>query len=127
MKISSRVDGVDGLRGALSRIAEPFELTEHLEAAAEDVLAAAQANLTDGQPPESRSGALAESLTVDAASDGTGFIVGTPLDHGWHLEFGSSSRSASPWLKPAFDASRSGVLARVKFWLANSGKRATRG
>ena len=101
MKLTSRLNGLDDLRKALSRIADETALHEAVEASAEDVRMAAKEQLSDGQPPESRSGALAKSLTVEVADDGKSARIGTPLDYAWHLEMGS--------LEPSGDA-----LARTR-------------
>jgi hypothetical protein len=55
---------------------------------------------------------LARSLTVQPAQDGS-YTVSTPLDYGWHLEFGSLSRPAHPWLEPAAEDARQGFIARM--------------
>ena len=114
MKFSTRLDGLGAWQAALSRIAAPSAVTTEIEAAADALRDAARANLDDGQPPASRSGALAAALAVAVAEDGTSATVSTPLDHGWHLEFGTLTRPPTPWLAPALDAARSGILARIK-------------
>jgi len=126
MKMTGRLDGLDALRGALGRIAGDAELEAQVNAAAEEIREAARAGLADGQTPDSRSGALARSLTVEPAGDGKSAVIGTDLDYGWHLEFGSLARSATPWLEPALDEARPGVLSRFRSWLASSSKHARR-
>jgi hypothetical protein len=122
MKFASRLEGLDVFRSALARIADEDELSRHLEASAREVEEAARANLDDGRPPESRSGALAASLAVSLASDGKSASVGTPLDYGWHLEFGALARPAEPWLSPALDGKRPGILARLRNWLSGASR-----
>ncbi|WP_088348504.1 MULTISPECIES: hypothetical protein [Rhodomicrobium] len=122
MKLDARIEGLGAFGDALERIADPSGLAEVLETAAESICGAARVKLADGQPPDSRSGALAASLTVEAASDGAGYKVGTPLDYGWHLEFGSLGRAATPWLEPSLDDARPGIVDAVKRWLAAPGK-----
>jgi hypothetical protein len=123
MRLTGRLDGLEQLRRALTRIAEPSELEASLKAGAEDIRAAAQAGLGDGRPPDSRTGALAASLSVEMAQGGTSARIGTGLDYGWHLEFGSLGGAPSPWLEPALEQARRGILARLKRWLAGSGRR----
>ena len=123
MRLTGRLDGLEQLHRALTRIAEPSELEASLRAGAEDIRAAARAGLGDGHPPDSRTGALAASLTVEMADDGMSARIGTGLDYGWHLEFGTLTRPATPWLEPALDEARPGILARLKRWLAGSGRR----
>ena len=122
MKLITRLDGLDAFSEALSRIADPAGLQDALEAAADDVRDAARANLQDGRPPDSRTGKLAGSLTVDPAADGMSWSISTPLDYGWHLEFGSLGRPATPWLEPALNEARPGIVSRIGARLASAGK-----
>jgi hypothetical protein len=117
MKMRGRVDGLASLRGVLARIADRAALADALAAAAEEVRSGARANLQDGKPPESRQGGLADSLRINAAADGLSVTVGTTLAQGWHVEFGSLARPARPWLEPALEAARPGIVARVVFIL----------
>jgi hypothetical protein len=123
VRLTGRLDGLQQMHRALRRIAETSELQERLRAGAEDIRAAARAGLGDGRPPDSPTGALAASLTVEMADDGMSARIGTGLDYGWHLEFGTLTRPATPWLEPALDEARPGILARLKRWLAGSGRR----
>jgi hypothetical protein len=113
MKISGTVDGLDSLSARLARIADPEELAETLGAAAEDVRHAALAQLHDAAPSDARRGNLATSLVVTPSADGSSVSVGTMAADGWHREFGSMARPAAPWLEPALEAARPGILARV--------------
>jgi hypothetical protein len=61
---------------------------------------------------------LAGSLKIVPAPDGTSVTVGTTLPQGWHQEFGSLTQPATPWLEPALEAARPGILARLRLWLA---------
>ena len=123
MKIHGRVEGLANLRGGLARIAERAALADALVAGAEDIRTAARANLQDGQPPDNRQGDLAASLVIAPAADGLSVTVGTTVAQGWHLEFGTLARPAMPWLEPALEAARPGILASIREWLAASAKR----
>ncbi len=112
MKLSGRVEGLDTLSTGLAAIAEEAAFAPDLKATAEDIRARAAASLADGAPPESRSGVLARSLAVAQGDDGA-VTVGTPLDYGWHLEFGSRARPARPWLAPAAEDARPGFVTRI--------------
>jgi hypothetical protein len=96
-----------------------------LLASGEAVIEAARANLEDGAPPDTRSGALAASLFAELAPDGA-VRIGTPLDHGWHLEMGTLTRPAYPWLTAALDDQREGLAQQVGAWLSGAAKRAAR-
>jgi hypothetical protein len=126
MKFKSRLTGLDDLKTAVAGIANDAELRQQVRAAVDDVRQAAIESLSDGQPPDSRTGELAKSLIVEIAGDGKSASIGTPFDYGWHLEMGSLSRPATPWLEPAFNDSRSAIMSRIRLWLANSAKRARR-
>lgn len=122
MKIRHRVSGLGSFGAALSRIAEPHSLTEILAGEADGIRNAAIGRLGDGQGAGSRSGALAESLAVHSSDDGLRFTISTPLEYGWHLEFGSLHSPPSPWLAPALDEQKPAILARIGQWLTASAK-----
>jgi hypothetical protein len=105
-----RLDGLGALGARLSGIADAA-LASELEAAAEEIRERAAANLNASGGGGS-TGALVASLRVSAVADG-GYVVGTPLDHGWHREFGSRTRPAAPWLAPAAEDARPGLAARI--------------
>ena len=123
MKIRGSVEGLDSLRDGLARIADKPALTDAVAVAAEEVRAAARVNLQDGHTPENRRGDLADSLVIAPAADGMSVTVGTTAAQGWHLEFGSLARPATPWLGPALEAARPGILTRLRQRLAASAKR----
>ena len=123
MTIRGKVEGVESLRGGLARIVDREALADALTAAAEEVRVAAQANLQDGHTPENRRGDLAASLVTIPAANGLSATVGTTATQGWHLEFGTVARPATPWLEPALQAARPGILASLRQRLAASAKR----
>lgn len=118
MKISGTVDGLDSLSARLARIADADEMAETLGAAAEEVRRAALANLQGAAPSDARRSDLAASLVVTPSADGSSVTVGTVAAEGWHREFGSLARPAAPWLEPALEAARPGILARIRMRLA---------
>jgi hypothetical protein len=113
LKLRGGITGLDGLNAALSEIGKGEALDKALADTAEEIRRRAVARLSDGTTPDSRTGALAESLTVELAGDG-GYIVSTPLDYGWHLEFGGSLRPAAPWLTPATEEAKPGLAERAR-------------
>ena len=112
MKLTGGLGGLDGFNAALAEIGNGEALAKALAETAEEICQRAVVNLADGAPPDSRTGALARSLTVTPSGDG-GYIVGTPLDYGWHLEFGSTARPAMPWLTPAADDAQPSLAERA--------------
>ena len=112
MTLNGGIAGLADLNAALTEIGDGEALAKALADTAEAIRQRAVANLTDGAPPDSRTGALAQSLIVAPDAEG-GFTVSTPLDHGWHLEFGGSTRPAAPWLTPAAEDAQSGLVDRI--------------
>ncbi len=108
MKLNARLEGLPALTARLSAVADAATLNADLRDTAEAIRRSAAANL-DG----AGSGALAASLTVSEDGAG-GYTVATPLDAGWYLEFGTRARAARPWLAPAVDAARPGLLDRLR-------------
>jgi hypothetical protein len=119
VRVTSHLTGTAELKAALDRIADEQTLRQEIEAAAQDLREAAQRQLSDAHPPESRTGALARSLHVALASGGPPEAsISTPLPYGWHLEFGTLTRPAQPWLAPALDEIRPRILQQIREWLA---------
>ena len=52
-----------------------------------------------GNAPNNDTGDLARSINTEVVSDGV--LVGTNLQYGKHLEFGTKKMGARPWLMPA--------------------------
>lgn len=123
MKFTAQLRGMAELNATLSGIAKADGLADTLAASAEDVLDAARANLSDGAPPDSRTGALARSLNITRSADGFSATVSTPLVYGWHLEYGGMMRAARPWLAPALDAAAPSIKVHFSDWLGEAVRR----
>ncbi|MEJ2124534.1 MAG: HK97 gp10 family phage protein [Alphaproteobacteria bacterium] len=117
MKFTAQLRGIAELNARLASLAKSEGLTKTLQSCAEDALSAARANLSDGTPPDSRTGALARSLSVTPSADGSSVTVSTPLTYGWYLEYGVLTRSATPWLAPALDDAAPSIKVRFGEWL----------
>jgi HK97 gp10 family phage protein len=61
-----------------------------------------------GNPPKTDTGRLVNSIFVDSEEDAEGFraLVGTNVEYGRHLEFGTKSIEPRPWLQPALEENR---------------------
>jgi hypothetical protein len=117
VKLTTRLDGLDGLRRSLDCVADAQALRGELTAAAEELRDAARAELNGTAPGDD---GLSHSLTIGHAGGGKAATVSTPLDHGWHREFGSLGHPPRPWLAPALAEARPGILARLRGWLAHT-------
>lgn len=67
-----------------------------------------------GNPPNTDTGRLVGSIEFDYDQDTNSAQVGTNLDYGAWLEFGTSTIAARPWLKPAFDKHKKEILNSFK-------------
>ncbi len=67
-----------------------------------------------GEPPRLDSGRLRDSIFARVSADGLSAEVGTDLDYGAQLEFGTQRMAARPWLHPAFEASKDRIKARLR-------------
>jgi hypothetical protein len=123
MKLTAQLRGMAELNARLASLAKSEGLAETLQLSAEDALDAARANLSDGAPPDSRTGALARSPNITPSADGISVTVSTQLIYGWHLEYGGLTRAATPWLAPALDAAAPSIKVRFGEWLDETVRR----
>lgn len=127
-RLSIRIDGLDELRAELRKINATAEDVVNEAAKVTSVAVRARAIKSiqrgpasgkiyglvagrrgkphqasaPGQPPQSDTGTLANSVKWEA--DRNGYAVGTAIQHGLHLEFGTSQMAPRPWLLPAVEA-----------------------
>jgi HK97 gp10 family phage protein len=66
-----------------------------------------------GQPPASDIGNLASHITYSTSRRGLEGRVGTNVVYGKFLEFGTKNMAARPWLWPAYEARKRGVIQRL--------------
>ena len=57
-----------------------------------------------GDAPNTDTGALVRSIQVQPVAPSETIFVGTSLEYGKHLEFGTRGMEARPWLMPAAEA-----------------------
>jgi len=82
---------------------------------ARDLLSQSGANgpSAPGEPPRRDTGRLRDSIFARLLGDGLTAQVGTGLDYGGHLEFGTRRISARPWLQPVFTRMKPRLKARI--------------
>lgn len=135
MATKTRVLGGDRLGVKLRKIAEDLraELKEAVVAGAGEVRDSAVGSMREpktgrlvtrgaalhrasaaGEPPAVETGRLQASVHTEVDLDGLGAEVGTALDYGAFLEFGTRKIAARPWLFPAFERRKKGIRARIK-------------
>ena len=68
------------------------------------------------QYPASDTGRLASSVRMDVVGP-TAYVVGTNVEYGPMLEFGTSRMAARPWLLPSFERARAGVERELRLKL----------
>jgi hypothetical protein len=104
---------VPEIRRALARAIA--ESAEDLRQTARDLLDEPRAGAPSrpGEPPRRDSGRLRDGLFVRTSHDGLSAQVGTDLDYGFHLEFGTQAMSARPWLHPAIELAKPRIKRRI--------------
>jgi len=108
VSVTSRGKGLRALSRALD---ESEAIDDALRASAEDVAAEAREGLERDGGPGTR--ALANSLAVQRGPRALSYRVVSLAPRAWFREFGSLSRAQQPWLRPALDRARSGIVRRV--------------
>lgn len=108
---------VEGVPQAIARFAQlavaaSVARQQGVNAAAAQVAAAAQARAPV------RTGALRDSITPVPDPESGFARVTAQAPHAGYVEFGTSDTPAQPFLRPAADSSRSGVIAAIAAALA---------
>ena len=109
-----RLIGLDRLEDDLGRLGNEDGFVQAISEAAEQIAEEARGTLGDGAPPESRSGALEASIAVTDGSRSGQKLIGSDLDYGAFLEFGTVRMAAWPWLAPAFERVAATLPARLR-------------
>ncbi len=113
MMLRVRSSGFERIAGRLSRIGRSGDVREAVGVTAHDIARRARRALNDAAPPETRSGELEASIEVRQGDRAHQKRIGTTLDYGAYLEFGTLQRPPRPWLGPAFEGARAGFLDRL--------------
>ena len=100
-----------GLRGLSQALDNSEAVDDALRASAEHVAAEAREGLERDGGPGTR--ALGASLEVQRGPRPLSYRVVSLAPRAWFREFGSLSRAQQPWLRPALDRARSGIIRRV--------------
>ena len=125
MSVRITVSGAGGLAARLDRLADQVQraVQTAVVAGAQDLRREARALLNvagngepsaTGAPPRRQTGALCDSLTVELAPDRLSATVGTDLDVGADLEFGTQDTAPRPWLAPVVANAAPGIKARIE-------------
>lgn len=64
-----------------------------------------------GEPPAVATGRLRQSIKGVTENNGLTGLVGTEIDYGPMLEFGTSKMASRPWLRKSFEKAEKAVLA----------------
>ncbi len=125
MTVRVTVSGGGRLAARLDRLADQVELAVQSAVAegASDLRREARALLNvsgagapsgASEPPRRQSGRLRDSLRVEIAPGRPSATVGTDLDYGAHLEFGTLDTAPRPWLQPAAQIAAPRIEARIE-------------
>ncbi len=79
-----------------------------------------------GEAPALDLGGLVDSIFDEISENGLAAEVGTDLDYGTYLEFGTRKMAARPWLQPAFERNKEKIKARVRNAIKKATQRARR-
>lgn len=67
-----------------------------------------------GEPPATDTGRLVGSIKMELPQTDATAYVGTKVDYGRDLELGTSKIRPRPWLLPAFEKAKAGVLRDLR-------------
>ncbi len=125
MTVRVAVSGVARLAARSDRLADQVEFAVQAAVAegAHDLRREARALLNlpgagapsgASEPPRRQSARLRDSLRVEIAPNRLSATVGTDLDYGAHLEFGTQDTAPRPWLQPAAQIAAPRIEARIE-------------
>ncbi|MEE9209070.1 MAG: HK97 gp10 family phage protein [Kiloniellales bacterium] len=137
MSVRVTVSGAGRFAARLDRLADQVawavqaaveEGAQDLRREARDILSIAGRGEASapGEPPRRQTGALRDSLTVALAPDRLSARVGTDLDSGADLEFGTQAMAPRPWLAPAAENVAPKIQARIEAAVREAIRRAAR-
>lgn len=66
-----------------------------------------------GNPPRTDTGQLVSSIQYWTSDDGLSIAVGTTLDYGKYLEYGTRDMAARPFMTPAVDMCRDDIIENI--------------
>ena len=125
MSVRVTVGGAGRFAARLGRLADQVEwaVQAAVEEGAQDLRREAR-NLLNlagrgepsapGEPPRRQTGALRDSLAIELAPDRLSATVGTNLDIGAHLVFGTQAIVPRPWLALAARNAAPRIRARIE-------------
>lgn len=67
-----------------------------------------------GDPFASDTGTLIRGIETQEVNGGLGVLVGTNVEYGPYLEFGTSKIAARPWLRPAYERNKAGATNAIR-------------
>lgn len=138
MKAETKVEGVDQIKSNLAKLADKygqeaargaFKAAKLIEGDAKKSIQSQSSGETvernreggqkyvhvvskEGDAPNTDTGALVASIQTEVTPKG--IWVGSRLDYSAHLEFGTSSMAARPWLFPAIEKNRTKIKELIK-------------
>ena len=137
MSVRMTVSGAGRFAARLGRLADQieWELQAAVEEGAHDLRREARdilnvaghgAPSAPGEAPRRQTGTLRDSLNVVLANNRLSARVGTDLDIGADLEFGTQTMAPRPWLAPAVRAAQPLIQARIEEALRKGIRQAAR-
>ncbi len=125
MTVRVTLSGAGRLAARLDRLADQvgWAVQAAVEEGAQDLRREARALLNvsgrgvpslPGEPPRRQTGALRDSVRIELAPNRLSATVGTNLDLGAQLEFGTQNMAPRPWLAPAARLARPKIQARIE-------------
>lgn len=125
--IRVRVTGEKRLARTLRRLSAAIEreMATAVREAAQEVAREARAAIEEGGASAGDDRGLAASIRVEQV--GLSASVGTDLDYGAHLEFGTQAMAPRPWLQPALERAKPKIKRRLERALGDAVRATTKG
>lgn len=79
-----------------------------------------------GEFPKTDTGRLVSQISHEIDTDRLGASVGTNIEYGPYLEFGTRTMAARPWLQPTFERLKGKIRDRIAKAMRTAERKATR-
>lgn len=119
MTVTVSLKGLETFKKKLATLGEASRFEDDLKTSAHAIAISAAENLSQ-VTSSAASGKLQSSIDVSPGDHSLSWRIGTQLQHGAYIEFGTVNTVARPWLSPTLADEKQNILTRLRQLLRQS-------